>query len=115
MLAMLHWIDWKTAVELGVVAGVFGVFARAARSPRLHVAGAFARELSIVLVLYALWRLVGTISVAKVDGAVSAGHSIWHWEHVLHFPNERSVQRAVLPYPWLVQAANAFYATVHIP
>jgi hypothetical protein len=115
MLATLHWLDWRTAVELSVAVGLFGLVARATAQPRLKGVGAFARELAIVLALYAMWRIVGTISIAKVDGAVEAGHSIWHWERVMHFPNERTVQQAMLRYPWLVQTANAFYATVHIP
>ncbi|MCU1429497.1 MAG: hypothetical protein JWL83_3497, partial [Actinomycetia bacterium] len=114
-LATLHWISWQAALKIAVPAAVFGLAARPAKDVRLVRLAAFARELAIVLVLYALWQRVGTISVVKLNGAVSAGHSIWHWERLLHLPNERIVQRAFLPHPWIVQTSNAFYATVHVP
>jgi hypothetical protein len=115
ILASLHWMSSHTALEIAVPTGLFGVVARPPNDQRVVRLAAFARELAIVLVLYALWQRVGTISVVKVDGAVSAGHSIWHWERLLHLPNERIVQRAFLPHPWIVQTLNAFYATVHVP
>jgi PAP2 superfamily len=115
ILATLHWISWHAALEIAVPAAVFGLALRGARDSRLAGFAAFARELALVLVLYAFWQRIGAISVVKLDGAVRAGAKIWHWERVMHLPNERIVQRDVLPYSWLVQSANAYYATVHVP
>ena len=33
----------------------------------------------------------------------------------MHLPSELTIQHWVLPHPWLVQAANAYYAVVHVP
>ncbi len=68
-----------------------------------------------MLVLYALWREVGTISVLKVNGAINAGQHIWDFERWLHLPSEHGLQHLFLKSDVLIQACNVFYATVHIP
>ncbi len=68
-----------------------------------------------MLALYAMWRVVGTISVLKVNGAIRAGQWIWDIERVLHLPNEHGLQHLFLKSSPLIQACNVFYATVHIP
>jgi hypothetical protein len=111
----LTWVPWNVAVEAGAVVGTAGIAARS--SSRRWVAGTarFARELAIVLALYALWRVVGTISIVKVNGAVHAGQRIWDVERVLHLPNERGLQHLFLESRALIQLCNVYYASVHIP
>ena len=111
----LTWIPWDVAMEAGAVVGTAGIAGR--RVPHKWVAGVakFARELAIVLMLYALWRIVGTISVVRVDGAVHAGQWIWDVERWMHLPNERALQQLFLKNDVLIQACNAFYASVHLP
>jgi PAP2 superfamily len=111
----LTWIPWNVAVETAAVVGSAGVAGRAARKRWISATAALARELAVVLVLYALWRVVGTVSIVKVDGARHAGVSIWDVERALHFPNERGMQHLFLKSSVLIQACNAYYASVHIP
>ena len=111
----LGWVPWNIAVEAGAVVGTAGVAARASRHRWAERIAPFTIELAIVLVLYALWRLVGTISVLKVDHAITAGQRIWDFERALHLPNERGLQHLFLKSSPLIQACNVFYATVHIP
>jgi hypothetical protein len=111
----LGWLPWNVAVEAGAVVGTAGVAARASRRRVLQRIAPFTIELATVLVLYALWRVVGTISVLKVDHAISAGQRIWDLERTLDLPNERGLQNLFLHSSTLVQACNVFYATVHIP
>jgi hypothetical protein len=111
----LGWVPWNIAVEAGVVVGTAGVAARASRKRWASRIAPFTIELAIVLVLYALWRVVGTISVVKVNGAIDAGRHIWDFERALHLPNERGLQHLFLKSSPLIQACNVFYATVHIP
>jgi hypothetical protein len=111
----LGWIPWNVAVEAGAVVGTAGIAARVSRRHWLERFGPFATELAIVLVLYALWRVVGTVSVLKVDHAIEAGQRIWDFERTLHLPNEYDLQHLFLKSSWLIQACNVFYATVHIP
>jgi PAP2 superfamily protein len=111
----LTWIPWNVAVETAAVVGTAGVAGRVARKRWITASAALARELAIVLVLYALWRVVGTISIVKVDGARHVGTSIWDVERALHLPNERGLQHLFLKSSVLIQACNAYYASVHIP
>jgi len=108
-------MPWNVAVEAGAVVGATGAVARASGQRRLAKIAPFTIELSIVLVLYALWRVVGTISLLKVDGAKDAGVHIWDLERALHLPNEQGLQHLFLKSSPLIQACNVFYATVHIP
>jgi hypothetical protein len=111
----LTWIPWNVAVEAGAVVGTAGVAARTSTRRWLASTATFARELAIVLVLYAMWRLVGTVSLVHVDGAIRAGQSIWDVERLLHLPNERSLQHLALHSTPFVQLCNVYYASVHIP
>jgi hypothetical protein len=111
----LTWIPWDVAVEAGAVVGTAGVAARTSSRRWVTRIGKFFRELAIVLVLYALWRVVGTISIVKVNGAIHAGQSIWDVERWMHLPNERSLQQLFLRSRPLIQACNVYYASVHIP
>ena len=111
----LGWMPWNVAVESGAAVGAAGVVARTSGKRQLMRIAPFTIELSIVLLLYALWRVVGTISVLKVDHAIDAGQHIWNVERALHLPSEHGLQHLFLKSSPLIQACNAFYATVHIP
>jgi hypothetical protein len=111
----LGWMPWDVAVKSGAVVGAAGLAARASGKQRLRRLAPFTIELAIVLLLYALWRVVGTISVIKVDHAIDAGQHIWNVERALHFPSEHGLQHLFLKSTLLIQACNVFYATVHIP
>jgi hypothetical protein len=111
----LTWVPWNVAIEASAVVGTVGLAAGVSTRRGLAGAAAFARELAIVLLLYAMWRVVGTVSVVKVDGAIRAGEHIWDVERFLHMPNERGLQHLFLKNDQLIQACNVYYASVHIP
>jgi len=108
-------MPWNIAVESGAAVGAAGVVARTSGKRRLMRIAPFTIELSIVLFLYALWRIVGTISILKVDHAIDAGQHIWNIERALHLPSEHGLQHLFLHSRLLIEACNVFYATVHIP
>jgi hypothetical protein len=109
------WLPWTDAAVLALVLAVATVVARRSRRRWVGIGAAFSRELSIILCLYAIWQLAGTLSIMKVTRAMSRGEAIYRFERLLHLPSEASVQHAVLPHPLLVQAANGYYAIVHAP
>ena len=111
----LGWMPWNIAVEAGAVVGTAGVAARVSRRRWMERVAPFTIELAIVLVLYALWRVVGTVSVLKVNHAIAAAQHIWDVERALHLPSEHGLQHLFLKNSTLIQACNVFYATVHIP
>jgi len=81
----------------------------------LVVTRAVTSEAAVVVGLYSVWQLAGTVSVMQVTGALERARSIWDVERWLHLPSEVTVQHLVLPHPWLVQGLNRFYAIVHGP
>jgi PAP2 superfamily len=109
------WLAWQPAVLIAIVLAAFGVAARRAGNHRVVLAGAFARETALVLALYAIWKIAGQLSVMQMTGALDRGRWVWQLERTLHLPSEVTVQRAVLPYGWLVQGADSYYAIVHVP
>ena len=80
---------------------------------RVRAAAAFVQEAGIVLALFALWQLAGSHPAFGVNGALGRAQWLWHTERVLHMPSETTIQRAFLPHPLLVQAANLYYAGLH--
>jgi len=109
------WLPWDIAAGLALGLLVASLVAR--RRPRrwLRVAAPFAQETALVLALYALWQLAGHLSVMRVDGALDRGRSIWDLQRALHLPSEQVIQAAVLPFSWLVQLSNGYYAIMHVP
>src|SRR4051794_16149175 len=99
---------------MAVVLGTGAVMARRSTDRRVGVAGAFAGETALVLALYALWRVAGTISVWNVDGAIDRGRSIWRLEQTLHLGTELRLQQLLLEHPLWIQAANRYYAVAHV-
>ena len=99
--AKVMWLPWKAALALAAALAivpflvVIGLFARP-RHRGLRYALSFARETAVILGLYALWQFAGTLSLLKVNGAVSRGRWIFHFEQRVHLPGELWVQHLVL-------------------
>lgn len=109
------WLDWDVAVTIALVLAVAVALARNVQGGSLVGIRATARELSLVLALYALWQWAHDLAVTKVVGARE--HALWLYDlqHRLHIPDEAALQRAVLDHGWLVQFFNGYYAIVHVP
>jgi hypothetical protein len=75
----------------------------------------FLVEASIVAALYAVWQLIGTVVNTGAQGAISHGRWVLDVEHWWHLPSELSWQKAILGEKLVVEAANGFYAIVHVP
>jgi PAP2 superfamily len=80
---------------------------------RLTLAAGIAQEAAVLLALFALWQLAGSLSVVGPDGALARARWIWHAERLVHLPSETVIQRAFLGHPLLVQALNLYYASLH--
>jgi hypothetical protein len=112
----LCWVVLRPGPEAAGSVGSVGSVGSAEPATRIRAAAApFAREIALVLVLYSLWRIAGQLSVLHTQGAEQRGLDVWHLEQALHLPSELAIQRAVLPHPWIIQAANVYYAVVHVP
>jgi hypothetical protein len=107
------WLSWQAAALLTVALTAVALVVRRLGVRGAETVRAVAAEAAVVSGLYTVWQLAGTLSVMKVDRALARAMSIWHLERWLHLPSEVSFQRALLPHPWAVQAANRFYAVAH--
>ena len=87
------------------------------RSPdrRVVVARAFAGETALVLALYSLWRIAGTISVWNVDGRAGPRPIDLGSRAGAAMPSELRLQQVFLEHPIWIQAANGYYAIAHVP
>ncbi|HEX4790229.1 MAG TPA: phosphatase PAP2 family protein [Actinospica sp.] len=106
----LMWTWQQAAVIAGVLILGCGVLKARAAAPR---ARPFLYEAALIIALYGLWQLVGSLNGQGDYTAVSRGRWIWHAERTLYLPSERTLQGWVLPHPLIVQAANLYYATMH--
>ena len=106
----IMWTWQQAAAVAGVLAVVWGVLKARAAAPR---ARPFVFEAALIILLYGLWQLVGSLAGSGDYTAVTRGRWIWDTERALWLPSEKTLQDWVLPHPLLVQAANLYYATMH--
>lgn len=100
---------WTAAVLVAVAVGcplLRGIVAARA--------GVFARDFAVVMSLLGVWQWVGGYVHTRVSGAMERAETIYRWQRALHLPDEVAVQQLVLPYPWLVRAANTYYGYAHL-
>jgi len=107
-------LSWQHSGEVAAGLTLVGG-AMALAKPRLvRLAGAFARETAVIGVLYALWQLAGRISVTSTAGAYSRAQWIERFDRHLPLPSEHAVQHFFLDHHLVVQAANLYYAAMHM-
>jgi hypothetical protein len=106
----IMWTWQQAAVVAGVLAAVWCVLKARDVAPRTRP---FFYEAALIILLYGLWQLVGTLAGQGDYTAVARGQWIWDAERTLHLPSEHTLQTWVLPHPLIVQAANLYYATMH--
>ncbi len=106
-------MSWQHAFETAGVLVVVGTALATSKSDRVRNVGAFAREVAMIGVLYALWSLAGEISGFSIKGAFARARWIERFEHEVFLPSEASMQRLILGHPLVVQAANLYYAAMH--
>ena len=106
----IMWTWQQAAAVAGAVAVVWGVLKARGAAPR---ARPFVFEAALIILLYGLWQLVGSLAGNGDYTAVDRGRWIWDTERALWLPSEKTLQGWILPHPLIVQAANLYYATMH--
>jgi hypothetical protein len=107
-------LTWQHSGEVALVLGAAGLTMARASRPAVRAAGALARETAVIAVLWGLWQLAGEVSLLSTDPANRRARWIEAFEGHLPLPSERSVQGLVLGHPYVVQAANLYYAAMHL-
>jgi hypothetical protein len=108
-------ISARTAAVLSLFLAGLALAARLSRRRWVDRAGAYVREAALILGLYVVWQYALDLAVTSVRGAVPHAMGLWQAERAVHLPSELSLQRAVLPHPGLVRAANDYYSIAHFP
>ncbi|MGW3046402.1 phosphatase PAP2 family protein, partial [Kitasatospora sp. NPDC001159] len=103
-------LTWQSAGSAAV--GLYGGAYVAARVRKPGVS-ALLREAGTLLALFALWQLVGHLSVMSTDHALDRASWVHRTEQAIGLPDEASWQAAITPYPVLVRLANYYYAVMH--
>jgi hypothetical protein len=106
----IMWTWQQAALVAGLLAAVWGVLKARSAAAR---ARPFVFEAALIILLYGLWQLVGSLAGNGDYSAVGRGKWIWDAERAVWLPNENTLQGWVLPHPVIVQAANLYYATMH--
>jgi hypothetical protein len=87
----------------------------AIRTPRLGRLRPLATEVSLLVILFAVYKWGRTLFEGSVSHATSNAHWLWHLERALPFPSERSVQHFFLQWDHTAFLANLYYVAVHFP
>jgi hypothetical protein len=92
-----------------------GLFEPRAAAPRRAIGVTRAgRELFLLLVVFALWKLTDSLATGRVSVALARGRLLWRIERDLRLGFEPTVQRWLLPHPVVVQFLNVYYAVAHL-
>jgi PAP2 superfamily len=108
-------LSWRQA---SIAAGsliVASVGLRATKRERLAATAVFTQETGLVLGLFALWQLAGSLASVSPDGALARSRWIWHAERTVHLPSETTIQRLFLHHPLIIQFFNLYYDSLHFP
>ncbi|MFJ2581287.1 phosphatase PAP2 family protein [Kitasatospora aureofaciens] len=103
-------LTWQSAGGTAVALYGGAYVAARVRKPSLS---ALLREAGTLLALFALWQLVGHLSVMSADHALDRASWIHRIELAIGLPDEASWQAAITPYPVLVRLSNYYYAVMH--
>jgi hypothetical protein len=72
-------------------------------------------ELLLVAGMFAAYKLGRLAISGHLSEAYANAERLWHLERTLRLPSEAALQQAALGWPWLIHAADLFYASVHFP
>ena len=103
---MLQWLPWEDAAEMAAATGVLWRATGGRRARWATMARPWARELTLILVLYGLWQCAGAWSLGQAADARSRGLWIWHLERGLHVLVEKPMTVTAAESERLVQVAN---------
>lgn len=107
-------LDVRSASLTALLLVLLALGLRASGRRRLRILAAAALETALVCALFALWQLANAATHHAHAGGLAHGRALWHLERSLWLPSETSFQHLILGHPWLVRAANYYYATAHL-
>ncbi len=109
------WLSYQYAFALTALFVVAWLALHRATTPRWRGVAATAKELSIVMALYGVWRYVHILAITKTEGAMEHGRSLWDLERTLHLPSEVTLQRWFIDNGPIMRFLNVYYGGLHVP
>ena len=109
----LGWLPPGAALTMAVL--LLGVMIALRADDRSRRWGSTAREVALVLVLYAAWQYATAVNVTGPARARDSGLWLANLEQSLGWPDEAWLQQAVLDHDWLISLANSYYIVLHGP
>ena len=108
-------LDVHSAVVVALIMIAASAVARQLPERRLaRFVAAASFETAFVCALFALWQVANRLTRGHTTGGLDRGRAVWHFERLIHLPNERSVQDLIIGHPTIVRAANYYYDTMHL-
>lgn len=107
-------LTWQHSGEFAVVLAAAGGGMALSTRRAVRSVGAWARETAVIAVLWGLWQLAGEVSLTSAAGAYSKARWIEVFERDLWLPSERGAQHLILGHRLVVEAANLYYAMMHL-
>jgi hypothetical protein len=108
-------LSWRQAAVAAGSLIVASVALRATKRERLAAIAVFTQETGLVLGLFALWQLAGSLANVSPDGALARSRWIWRAERTVHLPSETTVQQLFIHHPLQIQFFNLYYDSLHFP
>jgi len=109
------WLSWQAAMALAILSAAFGWSTRRVKARGWAFASQFTQELSLVLVLYSIWQILGSLGTVRIADGFAHGRAVFDVERNLHIANEAAIESRLLAHPLWIQACNGYYAIVHVP
>lgn len=108
-------LGWRIALAGALVlialSGVLMLLRPQGRRGRAAVAA--VRESGVVLALFAMWQLAGTLAHHNAAGAVERGRQLLDLETTFHIATEHETQRLIEGHALLTQLCNGYYIYGH--
>ncbi len=116
-ISQVTWLPWTWALAAAAALALGTILLRSLAVGHGGARGvaAVTTQVAVLLALYAAWQYAGSISLASLDGAESAGRWLSNLERSLHWPSEAAIQAPALSHDWLLRAADTYYAAAHVP
>lgn len=71
------------------------------------------QEAALTSAVFLVWQIPTRMAAGDLAAATGRALSIHRWEQAAGLPDEATWQQAVLPFPWLLRAADWYYAVMH--
>ena len=120
-LPEIGWLPWRQALVLAALLAAFSMVISLVqrrtvqKSTRLASVSFITREAALVLVLYAVWQYVGSMTVSGLDQAQATGLWLAELQSTFGWPSEFSIQQVVIGNDAVISAADWYYRYLHVP